>query len=141
MEVREMVPADTNTILMGLKAFKRELPYPQEAIMTEPEARKFLTETLTSTQWKVYLAQDDEILAGFCMASVVGHPLMPRLRAIKEWALWIRPAYRNSTLLSQFTAALKAAVARKLACQPKATSNWPPINGATAGVTPSAIPR
>ena len=37
--------------------------------------------------------------------------------------------------------ALKAAVARKLACQPKATSNWPPISGATAGVTPSAMPR
>ena len=89
----------------GLISFGRETPY--EKVATVPQARAVLEYTMSRDDAIVLMAREESVLAGFVCANIEAHALMPNLPTVKEWALWIRPAYRGGGLLRKFIRTLK----------------------------------
>ena len=104
MDIRLARTEDLSVVGAGCLAMLKESPWYVADSPADVIGRvRYLRERLErDPNWRLFVADDEGVLAGFIGVEIANHPLHPQsFRFIREWAQWVRPQYRGQRLAWQ----------------------------------------
>ena len=104
MVIRPATLVDIPAVVSGCVAMLKETSWylPGETMDVVSRAQYLRERLERDPNWRLYVADDDGVLAGFIGVEIANHPLHPQsFRFIREWAQWVRPQYRGQRLAWQ----------------------------------------
>ena len=111
MDIRLARTEDLSAVGAGCLAMLKESPwYLADQPMDVIGRVRYLRERLErDPTWRLFVADDDGVLAGFIGVELTGHPLHPQpFSVVRDWAHWVHPKYKHQKVMWKLMELVKA---------------------------------